>query len=135
MKYGVMAMLFAVVAEAQEFADFDTEISTTSLVQEGENFARVRLNSLGSLRDLREQSALAVGVSSRFEDLGALSDEGNENVAVSLRLGELAVVLEPALAGRLGGLDLRGVLGLGIACETKPAGIGLKLTAATRFDL
>ena len=58
MKYGVMAMLFAVVAEAQEFADFDTEISTTSLVQEGETFAGVRLNPLGSLRDLREQSAL-----------------------------------------------------------------------------
>ena len=48
---------------------------------------------------------------------------------------ELAVVLEPALAGRLGGLDLRGVLGLGIAGENKPAGIGLKLTAATRFHL
>ena len=47
----------------------------------------------------------------------------------------MAVVLEPALAGRLGWLDLRGVLGLGIAGENKPAGIGLKLTAATRFHL
>ena len=49
--------------------------------------------------------------------------------------GEYAEVLEPALAGRLGSVDVSGVLVRGVAGEDKPAGIGLKLTAATRFRL
>ena len=244
----VVILLVSSRVSAQGFADFDTEIFTTSLVQEGDAITAVRLNPIEALADLRKKSQLVLGVSPQFADLGDLGADGNAHFSANLRLGnrnadtslkldrnssggfsrfvwgvkwqlssrletgfhltpailglhnngwsvvlqrtdwpggrrlsnkltlaggkayardgwafdhrleyrrefggwialvglqtrgqgagdELAVVLEPALAGRVGDIDVRGVLVLGVAGANKPAGLGLKLTAATRFHL
>lgn len=244
----VFALCLPGAIAAQGFADFDTEIFTTSLVQEYEKIVAVRLNPFAALRDLREKSVLAVGVSSRFDDIGEWGADENFSSAASIRLGNrdadtslkldaksgggvsrfvwgvkwqlsskletgfhltpailglarngwsvvlqrtdwlagqrlfnkltlagggayaldglafdyrleyqrrfggwmaqialqaqgqdaanaLAILLEPALVGRLGSVDLRTILSLGVGGESRPPGMGLRLAAVTRFRL
>tara|TARA_Y100001934_G_scaffold203630_1_gene240333 strand:- start:127 stop:495 length:369 start_codon:yes stop_codon:yes gene_type:complete len=98
-------------------------------VQEGETLEGLRLNPLGPLRQLRERSTLAVGVSPRVADLGALGDDGNESIAPSLRLAGRNADTSLKLDGKSGGGVSRFVWGVKWQLSSKLE-TGLHLTPA-----
>ncbi len=67
---GIVVMLASAALWAEEFDDFDTEIFTTSLVQEGEEVEGLHLNVYCTIRDAKENPELAIGFSPSFADVG-----------------------------------------------------------------
>lgn len=65
----VVVVLAPTVLWAEEFDDFDTEIFTTSLVQEGEEVEGLHLNVYRAIRGAKENPELAIGVSPSFADV------------------------------------------------------------------
>lgn len=93
----VVVVLAPTVLWAEDFDDFDTEIFTTSLVQEGEEVEGLHLNVYRAIRGAKENPELAIGVSPSIADMADLGNGdkfrfafnakyGNKNGNTSLRL-------------------------------------------------